>query len=74
MKTDHRSIHPPIHYSFNNADSFYVSDMGPHPLYLEEMINIKLSHQSNVVVLLKGIVMHSILQMVSYDPYSLKIE
>ena len=48
--------------------------MGPHPLYLEEMINIKLSHQSNVVVLLKGIVMHSILQMVSYDPYSLKIE
>lgn len=66
------STHPFIIHSTDNAESSYVSDMGPHPLYPEEIIHIKLSHQSNVVVPLKGIVMHRVSQMVSYDPYSLK--
>ena len=46
--------------------------MGPCPLRLEEVIDMKLSHQSSVVVSLKEIVIYGVLQIVSYDPYSMK--
>lgn len=49
-----------------------MSDMGPRPLCLEEVMDMKLSHQSNVVVSMKEIVIYGLLQIVSYDPYSMK--
>lgn len=49
-----------------------MSDMGPRPLCLEEVIDMKLSQQSNVVVSMKEIVIYGVLQIVSYDPYSVK--
>lgn len=75
MKTDHnitRSTHPFIIHSTNNTESLYMSDMGPRPLCLEEVMDMKLSHQSNVVVSMKEIVIYGVLQIVSYDPYSMK--
>lgn len=55
MKMDHNKSHHSlfiIHLP-NNLESVCESDAGPHPLYLEEMIDMKLNHQSSVVVPLK---------------------